>query len=80
MPQMGPVWWFYLMLTFWLSWLMVSLSFFYWFSLSSLMVFNSPLSVFFFFFFYYNKNELLFTNMNTKISLTNMMFFYFYDF
>nr|ALR69370.1 ATP synthase F0 subunit 8 [Bemisia tabaci] len=78
---MGPVWWFYLMLTFWLSWLMVSLSFFYWFSLSSLMVFNSPLSVFFFFFFfYYNKNELLFTNMNNKISLTNMMFFYFYDF
>nr|AXI95976.1 ATP synthase F0 subunit 8 [Bemisia tabaci] len=79
MPQMGPVWWFYLMLVFWSSWLMVSLSFFYWFSLSSLMALNSPLSVFFFFFFYYNKNELLFTSMNNKISLDNMMFFYLYD-
>nr|ATJ03284.1 ATP synthase F0 subunit 8 [Bemisia tabaci] len=78
MPQMGPLWWFNLMLMFWLSWFMVSLSFFYWFSLSSLMVLNSPLS-FFFFFFYYNKNEFLFTSMNNKISLANMMFFYFYD-
>nr|ALR69396.1 ATP synthase F0 subunit 8 [Bemisia tabaci] len=75
---MGPLWWFNLMLMFWLSWFMVSLSFFYWFSLSSLMVLNSPLS-FFFFFFYYNKNEFLFTSMNNKISLANMMFFYFYD-
>nr|ARJ63875.1 ATP synthase 8 [Bemisia emiliae] len=81
MPQMSPLWWFYLMLVFWVSWVVSSMSIFYWFKLSSLMVPDPSSPLFFFFFFYFDDRSYLFIdNLNNKISLTNLFWVYFYDF
>nr|ALR69422.1 ATP synthase F0 subunit 8 [Bemisia tabaci] len=74
---MGPLWWFYLMLVFWLSWLMISMNLFYWFNLSSWMTSN-PL-FFFFFFFYFCESELILDN-NIISLINNMNFCYYYEF
>nr|ALR69357.1 ATP synthase F0 subunit 8 [Bemisia tabaci] len=76
---MSPLWWFYLMLVFWLGWLISSMSIFYWFKLTALMITPPPL--FFFFFFYFNDQFYLFIdNVNNNVSLINLVFFYSYDF
>nr|ALR69319.1 ATP synthase F0 subunit 8 [Bemisia tabaci] len=76
---MSPLWWFYLMLVFWLSWLVSSMSIFFWFKLSGLM--TSSLPLFFFFFFYFGDWDYsLIVNLNNKISLIDLVWFYSYDF
>nr|QPB46195.1 ATP synthase F0 subunit 8 [Bemisia tabaci]QPB46208.1 ATP synthase F0 subunit 8 [Bemisia tabaci] len=73
---MSPISWFYLMVTFWVSWLSVVVMLFYWFNLSVFM--NS--NFFFFFFFYFSESELSICNMNNIIGLHGFNFCYLYNF